>query len=738
MRRPPSTPTPTIPPTPPSTSTPTGPPHPPSPKTSSPSSPPFLPPSPTTWKRLYRSVVLPWLERRGEVAECSLPPTQREVEEAPQPGLGEEVGQVKRTGSELWLVLKERVRKDQLVRTLGVQRQFAMLWEKHKILRRRSNGGDEDEDEEEEGEGQQQRGEGQNGGEDDGDQWDEEEEEEDEEEGEDEEGDEERTQAARALLERTTAMEEHRQHEADTTDSEPPSPSSSSRSFSSPSFPSPSDYEGGRERLVRQCVGACPLSTPSPSPIPRSPPMSPLPNGHLLPPLASSPTDSSSHAPHPPSSGHRHLVEPLLHRSESASHFSRKHSVSSASTPSLHPPLTPHPLHPPHRRRRNPIVVFLGGGMSSGKSTVLAHLRSLRTGLFGVHSDAVYIESDHFKLSDPVYAGLRVDDPDRAMYVHGYSVRVAEEALLSAVRARRDVVIDGTCAWKEYVVQTIRMIRRSEEVAWKRGDGMREDGSEEYWVEVPGAPLPWAMIAGQGDGSPSTLSAASSSSELSATELLEKFPALAYSSSTLTHLSPPSHPREATTHHPALVHSASTTSLLPPPPPYLIAMLGVTAPVQSAISRAVRRAVITGRTVPIAALKKSYQLFSAAFDAYRGMVDAYMLYENSVDEMMVLPPEFMEGGGGGGGGGADGGVDGVVPHPVLLASKAFDSMGGVVHNAELFQRFLEQSREPPPSPVEPKSKGKGDHAWLMSEKLQLLLRQVSAQDDHISDGETDI
>ena len=631
-----------------------------------------------TWRAIMRDTVLPWLHQQWDIATCQvLPPLPPNVK--PDEVEGAERGP--RTGVELWQVLKGRLRKDFLVKTLSVQRQFFMLWEKHKVLRRgreEEEQSDQSEDEEEE--------------------WDDD----------SEEGEEERSCAARALLERATALHEHRQMDAgvdtagvDSTDSEPPSPSSHS-----------SDYERGRERLVRQCVGACrSTSLPSPSTSPLSPSTSPL-----SPPM--SPSAFSSLL----LSTTRHETLP---RSESTSHFHRKPT----SSPSLFPhhpnSLQPHPH--PHRRRRNPIIVFLGGGMSAGKSTVLSHLRSLRTGLFGIHSDAVYIESDHFKGVDPVYVGLRDDDPDRAGYVHGYSVRVAEEALLSAVRARRDVVIDGTCAWRSYVEQTIRMIRRSEEVAWKRGEGMREDGTEEYWVEEPSAPLPWALMAGQEEVK--RIPSASSTTELSAKALLEQFPALAYSHTPLSHLSAGGGGGNG------MVHSASTTSLLPPPPPYLIAMLGVTTPVPTAISRAIRRAVITGRTVPLQGLKRSYELFSAAYESYIKMVDAYLLYENSVDEMMILPQEFIGSGGeerkesGNGGTLGSGGREGsgsVLPHPVLLASKQFDAVEGVVHNPELYQRFLEQGKpsshaHPAPTPTPPTTP--------MTETLQLLLRSAVEPDD---------
>ena len=208
------------------------------------------------------------------------------------------------------------------------------------------------------------------------------------------------------------------------------------------------------------------------------------------------------------------------------------------------------------------------------------------------------------------------------------------------------------------------------------------------------------------------------------------------------------------------MHSVSTTSLLPPPPPYLIAMLGVTTPVHAATSRAIRRAVITGRTVPLAALKRSYQLFSGAFDSYVHLVDAYMLYENSVDEMMVLPPELLSAGP------ADERKDplqsaaaspkdttaaptsasssSVFPHPVLVASKQFDSNEGVVHNPELYRRFLAQATpdaEPSPTdtlkppPQQQHGRARTNGCESMSEKLQLLLRQVGADDDVVSDGD---
>lgn len=237
--------------------------------------------------------------------------------------------------------------------------------------------------------------------------------------------------------------------------------------------------------------------------------------------------------------------------------------------------------------RRAPRIIFLAGGMSAGKSTVLAHLRA--TGhLFGVRDDAVLVESDKFKLVDPVYQSLPPTDAQRARFVHPQSLITAEETLLAAVRARRDVIVDGTMSWRPYIEQTVRMVRESHVTRFKRGRGEYDPATgallEEYWVEDSlRSPV----------ASPSSPSAACTS--------------------------PGSHDFDA-------------------PLPYVVCMLGVTVHWSVAVSRAIRRAVSIGRSVPLDSLLGSYSKYAVNFDAYTRLVDAYSLLDNSDDDMHVLGP----------------------------------------------------------------------------------------------------
>eukprot|EP00730_Choanoeca_flexa_P003738 TRINITY_DN11492_c2_g1_i1.p1 TRINITY_DN11492_c2_g1~~TRINITY_DN11492_c2_g1_i1.p1 ORF type:complete len:637 (+),score=131.53 TRINITY_DN11492_c2_g1_i1:134-2044(+) len=132
-----------------------------------------------------------------------------------------------------------------------------------------------------------------------------------------------------------------------------------------------------------------------------------------------------------------------------------------------------------------PVVVFTGGGIASGKSTIL-------NVFYGSdfwkqhHNDFVSIEADAIKTQDPLFQALKgVGQSNASTVVHGRSVSTAEDLLLEAVNARQSVVLDGTMMWAPFVQQTVAMIRDADWI-YRKGAGYieHEDGSttEEYWV----------------------------------------------------------------------------------------------------------------------------------------------------------------------------------------------------------------------------------------------------------------
>lgn len=143
---------------------------------------------------------------------------------------------------------------------------------------------------------------------------------------------------------------------------------------------------------------------------------------------------------------------------------------------------------------RPPVAILLGGGMGSGKTSVVSVLS--KTEFWRQRGDSVVVvEADAFKQTDPVYtalSGIGVQKASRI--VHDKSVQGAEELLLTAIKHRRDVVFDGTMSWRPFVEQTVAMLRDSE-YYYERGPGYHPGMSpdaEVYWVRTTkrDAPVP--------------------------------------------------------------------------------------------------------------------------------------------------------------------------------------------------------------------------------------------------------
>ncbi|KAF7852078.1 hypothetical protein BT93_L0604 [Corymbia citriodora subsp. variegata] len=140
---------------------------------------------------------------------------------------------------------------------------------------------------------------------------------------------------------------------------------------------------------------------------------------------------------------------------------------------------------------RSPVLLFMGGGMGAGKSTVLKDI--LKEPFWaGAAGNAVIIEADAFKESDVIYRALssrgHVDMLQTAELVHQSSTDAASSLLVTALNEGRDVIMDGTLSWVPFVVQTITMARNVHRHRYRMGVGYRkrEDGSvtENYWERI--------------------------------------------------------------------------------------------------------------------------------------------------------------------------------------------------------------------------------------------------------------
>ncbi|RAL44241.1 hypothetical protein DM860_015601 [Cuscuta australis] len=150
---------------------------------------------------------------------------------------------------------------------------------------------------------------------------------------------------------------------------------------------------------------------------------------------------------------------------------------------------------PMAHKDRSPVLLFMGGGMGAGKSTVLKDI--LKEPFWvGAAGNAVIIEADAFKETDVIYKALSSrghhDMLQTAELVHQSSTDAASSLLVTALNEGRDVIMDGTLSWIPFVVQTITMARNVHRYRYRMGAGYRveDDGTvtENYWERIDEEP----------------------------------------------------------------------------------------------------------------------------------------------------------------------------------------------------------------------------------------------------------
>ncbi|CAI8585732.1 unnamed protein product [Vicia faba] len=112
---------------------------------------------------------------------------------------------------------------------------------------------------------------------------------------------------------------------------------------------------------------------------------------------------------------------------------------------------------------RSPVLLLMGGGMESGKSTVLKDI--LRESFWSeAASNVVVVEAYAFKESDVIYRALNSKGHHDEMLqsaelVHQTSIDAASSLLVTALNKGRDMIMDSTLAWEPFLEQTIVMAR---------------------------------------------------------------------------------------------------------------------------------------------------------------------------------------------------------------------------------------------------------------------------------------
>ncbi|KAK1357119.1 Disks large-associated protein like [Heracleum sosnowskyi] len=218
---------------------------------------------------------------------------------------------------------------------------------------------------------------------------------------------------------------------------------------------------------------------------------------------------------------------------------------------------------PMAHKDRSPVLLFMGGGMGAGKSTVLKEI--LKEPFWaGAAGNAVVIEADAFKESDVIYRALSSrghhDMLQTAELVHQSSTDAASSLLVTALNEGRDVIMDGTLSWVPFVVQTITMARNVHRRRYRMGVGYKvEDGvvTENYWEHCYEEP--------EQDGTKKRR-------------------------------------------------------------PYRIELVGVVCDAYMAVVRGIRRAIMCRRAVRVRSQLNSHKRFADAFTTYCGLVDFARLY----------------------------------------------------------------------------------------------------------------
>ncbi|CAN6439485.1 unnamed protein product [Victoria cruziana] len=230
-----------------------------------------------------------------------------------------------------------------------------------------------------------------------------------------------------------------------------------------------------------------------------------------------------------------------------------------------------------------PVLLFMGGGMGAGKSTVLKEI--MKTGYWAeAAKEAVVVEADAFKETDVLFRALSARGHDDIIHtaelVHQSSTDAASSLLVTALNKGRNVIMDGTLSWEPFVRQTIEMVRNVHRKPYRMGVGYKvvDDGPviENYWEEA------------------------------------EEDEA----------------PRQENER-----------------PPYKIELVGVVCDAHLAVVRGIRRAIIMGRAVRVSSQLRSHKMFAAGFPKYCELVDEAMLFStNAVGGPAKLIGKKEEGG----------------------------------------------------------------------------------------------
>lgn len=232
-----------------------------------------------------------------------------------------------------------------------------------------------------------------------------------------------------------------------------------------------------------------------------------------------------------------------------------------------------------NRKRRRPTVYFLGGGMGAGKSTVISYLKETGDEMF--RNNPVIIEADALKHSDPFFHVVN-------------AFREKNQKLLlcgddSSSSSCLELACDNNC--RKRVLQSIH--EHSTDVANQQLVGALANQCD---VVVDGT-MSWMPYVKQ------TI-------------------AMVRDAHKHRYKLGPGYSKDRETYWEQAgcieINNSDVNGDEVPSLPYRVEMVGVTVDPEHAVARGIRRAIVTGRGVPVNGQIRSHRLYSQNFPIYAG------------------------------------------------------------------------------------------------------------------------
>ena len=305
------------------------------------------------------------------------------------------------------------------------------------------------------------------------------------------------------------------------------------------------------------------------------------------------------------------------------------------------------------------VLVMLSFRTGAGKSTVVTYLKSINDKMF--QNDPIIVEADALKHADPIFQALRLlynqtnaeyeqimsskapttTNPNRSgstdpssseemgeeekeeveeklkrsngkanndvltRMIHEHSTDAANQQLVVALANQKDIVVDGTMTWLPYVQQTIEMVRDAHKHRYLLGPGYTKNKKK-------------SKLKSSTRNTTNT----SNSTKDNNDEHIDENGNGDNNNKNNEHDDNDDDDDDVTEQYWIRAEPMVKDDRLLLP--YKVEMVGVTVDPEHAVSRGIRRAIVTGRGVPIKGQLRSHRLYSENFPLYASSGDDAM------------------------------------------------------------------------------------------------------------------